>query len=141
MKLKPTRLDPIDLEVCAVRLLRSIANEFEWNWHVAIRKYARKSVLMASRESHCLADLLHRWPVVSWSAISPVVISNHDDCAVMVRVATCNSFHMFPVDPPEYSALLQSGAPIDDYSRRTAWVLARYMQILRRNCCPTVANR
>jgi len=27
----------------------------------AIRQVRKKVVLMASRESHCLADLLHRW--------------------------------------------------------------------------------
>jgi len=78
------------------------ANEFgKWIGMSAIRKYRKKVVLMASRESHCLADLLHRWhQCVEWSAISQWLFSNHDDLRQYGRVAR-HSVSSCPVEIPQ----------------------------------------
>src|SRR5687768_7081200 len=38
-----------------------IAEEFSMDWRITDTEQKKRVVLMASRESHCLADLLHRW--------------------------------------------------------------------------------
>ncbi len=38
-----------------------IAREFNMNWHIADSAQPKKVILMCSKESHCVADLLHRW--------------------------------------------------------------------------------
>ncbi|RML23174.1 Formyltetrahydrofolate deformylase, partial [Pseudomonas syringae pv. maculicola] len=38
-----------------------IAEEFSMDWRITDSAQKKRVVLMASRESHCLADLLHRW--------------------------------------------------------------------------------
>ena len=42
-------------------------------------------LLMASRELHCLADLLHRFHSKELFCDIPCVISNHDDLRTMVQ--------------------------------------------------------
>src|SRR5690554_3552911 len=38
-----------------------IAEEFNMQWRISDSAVPKKVILMASKESHCLVDLLHRW--------------------------------------------------------------------------------
>ena len=56
-----------------------IAEEFSMEWRITDTAQKKRVVLMASRESHCLADLLHRWHSDELDCDISCVISNHDD--------------------------------------------------------------
>ena len=62
-----------------------IAREFNMNWHIADSARPKRVILMCSKESHCLADLLHRWHSKELNCEIVAVISNHDDLRRMVE--------------------------------------------------------
>src|SRR6056300_1575501 len=51
---------PFDLENFKT-VFEPIAKEFSMSWSISDSNVKKRVVLMVSKESHCLADLLHRW--------------------------------------------------------------------------------
>ena len=130
---------PFDLEGFR-QAFAPIAREFAMEWRIADSAQKRRVVLMASRESHCLADLLHRWRSDELDCEIPCVISNHDDLRSMVEWHGI-PFHHVPVDPAnKQPAFEQVSALIDEYSADTV-VLARYMQILPPDLCQSYRHQ
>ncbi|MCB1844599.1 MAG: formyltetrahydrofolate deformylase, partial [Halioglobus sp.] len=106
-----------------------IADEFSMQWSISDSEQKKKLVLMVSRESHCLADLLHRWHSKELHADIAAVISNHDDLRSMVEWHGI-PYHLVPVDPKDKApAFREVEALVDGYATDLL-VLARYMQIL-----------
>jgi formyltetrahydrofolate deformylase len=96
--------------------------------------------VLASREPHCLADLLGRWRSSELPAEIVAVISNHPDHAALAEFSQV-PFHHLPVDPHtrpqqevEVVALLQR------YQVELV-VLARYMQVLGPTVLDAYPNR
>ena len=101
---------------------------------------AMKTVLMVSREGHCLNDLLFRWK----SGLLPIdiraIVSNHRDFYQLA--ASYNiPFHHIPVtaatkaqaEARQYEIIQSEGAELV--------VLARYMQVLSNDLCTKLAGR
>jgi formyltetrahydrofolate deformylase len=85
--------------------------------------------LLASREPHCLADLLGRWRSGELPAEVAVVVSNHSDHAALAEFSGVPFVHL-PVTPdtkPEQERRLVEVLREADVE---TVVLARYMQIL-----------
>jgi formyltetrahydrofolate deformylase len=106
----------------------ALAEPFEMDWRIAYASDRRRVVLMASREDHCLLDLLWRQRRGELEMNVRCVISNHEDLRGEVE-ALGVSYHHIPVtadDKPaaEARALELIGEDTD------LIVLARYMQIL-----------
>jgi formyltetrahydrofolate deformylase len=117
-----------------------IANEFSMNWSVTDSHFKPKVVLMASKESHCLADLLHRWHSGELNVEIVAVIANHEDLRRMVEWHDI-PYHCVPVtkeNKPE--AFKQVEELVDSYDTDLI-VLARYMQILPPALCERYAGR
>lgn len=85
--------------------------------------------ILASKQSHCLFDLLSRWRSGELPAEVAVVIDNHPDHADLVRHMGVPYVHL-PVTPDTRSA--QERAVLDTLHEHHVdlVVLARYMQIL-----------
>ncbi|KAA0694640.1 formyltetrahydrofolate deformylase [Halopseudomonas laoshanensis] len=130
---------PFDLEGLRTAFT-PIANEFEMDWHVSDSGIRKKVVLMASRESHCLADLLHRWHSGELDCDITSVISNHDDLRSMVEWHGIPFYHV-PVDPQNKVPAFNEVARLIDAQQADCVVLARYMQILPPELCRRFANR
>ncbi|MEZ5568100.1 MAG: formyltetrahydrofolate deformylase [Halioglobus sp.] len=117
-----------------------IADEFSMQWSISDSEQKKKLVLMVSRESHCLADLLHRWHSKELHADIAAVISNHDDLRSMVEWHGI-PYHLVPVDPKDKApAFREVEALVDGYATDLL-VLARYMQILPAGLCNQYAGR
>jgi formyltetrahydrofolate deformylase len=129
------RADSLPFDLAGFRqAFGPIAREFSMEWRISDSAEKRRVVLMASRESHCLADLLHRWRSDELDCEIPCVISNHNDLRSMVEWHGI-PFHHVPVDPTnKQPAFEQVSQLIDEYSADTV-VLARYMQILPPDLC------
>jgi formyltetrahydrofolate deformylase len=111
-----------------------IAREFSMQWRVTDSTQKKRVVLMASRESHCLADILHRWHSHELEADIVAVISNHEDLRRMVEWHDI-PYHHVPVTPASRTdSFAQVSALIGQYQADTV-VLARYMQILPPDLC------
>ena len=62
-----------------------IANSFDMEWQINDSSEPKRVILMASREAHCLADLLYRYHSNELFCEIPCVISNHEDLRSMVE--------------------------------------------------------
>lgn len=121
-------------------LLQPLMDEFSMDWHVQDSAVKKRLVLMASKQSHCLADLLHRWHSGELDCEIPCVVSNHEDLRSMVEWHDI-PFHCVPVSPDDKeSAFAEVDRIVTEYGA-DAVVLARYMQILPPALCEKMAGR
>lgn len=117
-----------------------IAEKFEMEWFISDTAKPKKIALFASKESHCLADLLHRWHENELPGEVVCVIANHDDLRSMVEWYKV-PFHHVPVTPDtKPKAFAQTEALVEQYGADLI-VLARYMQILPPQMCSDFAGR
>lgn len=117
-----------------------IAKEFDMQWQLNDSRQHKRMVLMASKESHCLVDLLHRWHSGELDCHIPCVISNHDHLRSLVEWHGIPFFHI-PIDAnnkAEHFARVQQ--TIHEHKADLV-VLARYMQILPPSLCADYSGR
>ena len=121
-------------------LFDPIAESFAMQWQVTDTGINKRVVLMASKQAHCLSDLLYRWRSGELAFDIPCVLSNHDDLRSYVQWHGLRYCHM-PVDPddkaPHFAAVEQAIAEAE----ADVVVLARYMQILPPALCSLYAGR
>ena len=104
---------------------KRIAVPFEMDWRIAYAKQRKRTALLASREDHCLLDLLWRWRRRELDTDVVAVVSNHPDHAQDVAGFGVPYHH---VAAPAEERMLELLADKVDLV-----VLARYMQILSRD--------
>jgi len=102
-----------------------VAQQFDMEWRIAYAAERKRMALLASREDHCLLDLLWRWRRGELDTDVSAVISNHPDHAQDVAGFGV-PYHHVPVPAEERMLELLAG-DVD------LVVLARYMQILSRD--------
>lgn len=135
------RADSLPFDVDGLRTaFAPIADEFGMQWRVSDSAERKKVVLMASRESHCLADLLHRFHSGELDCEITSVISNHDDLRSMVEWHGI-PFHHVPVDPKDKTPAFDEVTRLVQEQQAECIVLARYMQILPASLCEQYAGR
>ncbi|MAA72294.1 MAG: formyltetrahydrofolate deformylase [Bermanella sp.] len=117
-----------------------IAQEFSMEWSVSDSSENKKLVLLASKESHCLVDLLHRWHSGELKCDIPCVISNHDDLRSLVEWHGIPFFHV-PVDKANKAEHFHRVSQLIAEHNADSIVLARYMQILPADVCETYEGR
>jgi len=108
---------------------RPVATRFDMDVSVRFSDERPRIALLASREAHCLGDLLGRWRSGELPAEIATVISNHADNAAIAEFSGV-PFHHLPVTPDTRPA--QEAALLDllrGYDVELV-VLARYMRIL-----------
>jgi len=106
-----------------------IAHEYSMKWSVTDSEQKPKVVLMASKESHCLADLLHRWHSGELNIEIAAVIANHEDLRRMVEWHDI-PYHYVPVSKETKAQAFKQVEDLVDSYETDLVVLARYMQIL-----------
>ena len=110
-----------------------LAKELNMTWQISDSAVNRRVVLMCSKQSHCLADILNRWHCGDLVCDIPCVISNHDDLRGLVEWYGIPFFHV-PVGDDKTAHFEQVSALIDEHQADTV-VLAKYMQILPSAVC------
>lgn len=117
-----------------------IAEEFTMTWALTDTARRRRVVLMVSRASHCLVDLLYRWTAGELECDIPCVISNHDDLRALVEWHGI-PYHHVPVDPADKAGAFAEVERLVAAAEADSVVLARYMQILPPGLCERYAGR
>ncbi|HWF75128.1 MAG TPA: formyltetrahydrofolate deformylase [Solirubrobacteraceae bacterium] len=118
-----------------------LAARFGMRWRISYAHERRRVALMASREDHCLFDLLWRQRRGELEMDIECVISNHEDSRAEVE-ALGVPYHHVPVARGEKAAA--EGRELELVAGRADLViLARYMQILsadflERVGCPVI---
>jgi formyltetrahydrofolate deformylase len=118
----------------------AFAQTFDMKWDLHTTAQPMRTVIMVSKEGHCLNDLLFRWK----SGLLPLdiraIVSNHREFYQLA--ASYNvPFHHIPVtaatkeqaEAKQYEIIQAEGAELV--------VLARYMQILSDDLCRKLAGR
>lgn len=98
------------------------------------------TVLMVSKEGHCLNDLLFRWKSKQLAIDIRAVISNHRDFGQLVADYAV-PFHYLPVTPETKAQAQAQQMEIINQVQAELVVLARYMQILSNDMCQQLAGR
>jgi formyltetrahydrofolate deformylase len=106
-----------------------------WDAHAPYR-----TLIMVSKQLHCLNDLLFRASTRSLQIEIPAVVSNHPDADALVRSYGLD-FHHIPVTPDTKEvAEKQLLGLVDDLGIHLV-VLARYMQVLSDDACRALSGR
>lgn len=117
-----------------------VAKKFSMDWQVNDSAKPKRIALFASKESHCLADLLYRWHENDLPGEVACVIANHDDLKSMTEWYQV-PFHHVPVTAEtKPQAFAEAEALVEDYGVDVI-VLARYMQILPPKMCSDYAGK
>jgi formyltetrahydrofolate deformylase len=85
--------------------------------------------ILASKQPHCLYDLLARWRMGELPAEIPLIISNHPDHAEAAAHFGV-PYHTLPVTPETKAAQEREMLALLDKAKIDLVVLARYMQVL-----------
>jgi formyltetrahydrofolate deformylase len=113
---------------------------FDMRWSLHQATQPMRTVLMVSKDGHCLNDLLFRWK----SGLLPLdiraVISNHNDFAQLAASYKV-PFHHIPVTSDTKAAAEKQQYEIIESEGAELVVLARYMQILSDDLCKKLAGR
>lgn len=117
---------------------QAIAGQYQMQWSLSESCHRKKVVIMASRASHCLADLLHRWRSGDLYCDIPAVIANHADLQDMVEWHGIR-FHHVPMQD-KAAGNRQIAQLLEQYQAETV-VLARYMQIIPSQLCAHYQGR
>jgi formyltetrahydrofolate deformylase len=120
--------------------LTTFATPFQMQWSLHATAQPMRTVLLVSKEGHCLNDLLFRWK----SGLLPVdiraIISNHRDFYQLA--ASYNvPFHHVPVTAATKEQAEAKQLEIIESEGAELVVLARYMQILSDNLCRKLSGR
>ncbi len=115
------------------------ATSFGMDWHLdAVRPMP--TLLMVSKQDHCLQDLLFRHRTGSLPVELTAVVSNHEDTRALVEWHGV-PFHHVPVTPttkPDADARLLE---LVETTGTELVVLARYMQVLSPELCAALTGR
>jgi formyltetrahydrofolate deformylase len=117
-----------------------VAEGFAMRWVLGFSDHRPNIGLLASRESHCVHDLLHRWREGELAVEIPVLVSNHTDHAEAAEWFGVD-YHHLPIVSGDKGA---QEAQVREVLRAHAVdlvVLARYMQILSPEFCDEWAER
>jgi formyltetrahydrofolate deformylase len=118
------------------------AVELNASWNIRDQGRPLRTVLLVSREDHCLADMLWRWRSKEMNIEVPLVISNHDTLRTQVEKEGLPFLYIpVPADPTgKDAAFRRISDSICDVSGELS-ILCRYMQILPDWFCEEHLNR
>ena len=111
-----------------------LAEELGMNWQISDSAQPKKMIIMASRGSHCLSDLLDRWKSGDLLCDIPCVISNHDDMRGLVEWYGIPFHHVVIEKDNKAPGFAKVENLVEEYGADNI-VLARYMQILPQSLC------
>ena len=120
--------------------LSVLASDYGMRWKLHQASQPMRTVLMVSKEGHCLNDLLFRWKSGLLKLDIRAIIANHLDLQPLAERYNL-PFHHIPVtaatkvqaEARQYEVIQSEGAELV--------VLARYMQILSDEMCRNLAGR
>ncbi|WP_347110246.1 formyltetrahydrofolate deformylase [Paenarthrobacter sp. S56] len=120
--------------------LRPVAESFGMTWQINPVGEKVRTIIMCSKDAHCLNDLLFQQRAGTLPIEVPAIVSNHRDLEELARFYGI-PFHHIPVTPdtkPQAEADLLKLIAEHDVELT---VLARYMQVLSNDLCKELNGR
>lgn len=116
------------------------AEKYGMKWSLHTASQPMKTVIMVSREGHCLNDLLFRWKSGLLNLDIRAIISNHRDFYQLA--ASYNiPFHYIPMSEALKAESEKKQLEVIEQESAELIVLARYMQILSNDMCEKLQGR
>jgi formyltetrahydrofolate deformylase len=120
--------------------LAPVAERFRMRWRLGFSDERPRMGLLASRQPHCVHDLLHRWREGDMAVDIPVLVSNHGDHAAAAEWFGVEHHHL-PIDGGDKAAQEARVRRVLRDHGVDLVVLARYMQILSPEFCDEWSGR
>ena len=117
-----------------------LKEELQLNLRMFDTNQPKQVVLMASKGSHCLSDLLDRWKSGDLKCDIPCVISNHEDMRGLVEWYGI-PFHHVVIDKDDKAPGFAKVEELVAEYNADCVVLARYMQILPQALCEKLRHK
>jgi formyltetrahydrofolate deformylase len=134
-------LDGVDLERGQLGpAFAPVAERFGMQWSLRFTDERTRVAILASKEAHCLHDLLNRWRTGELAVDVAVVVSNHPDHASVAEWYGVPYVHHPIVDGDKAAQEAAVAATLVEH-RVALVVLARYMQVLSPAFCATWPER
>lgn len=116
------------------------AQQYNMDWRISDSAQPKRILILASKEEHCLAELLYRWRSKDFNFEIVGVVSNHEILRDYVEFHKL-PYHHIPVNKENQTeAYTQIEKLFEDYNA-DIMVLARYMQILPAYFCQRYTQR
>jgi formyltetrahydrofolate deformylase len=129
-----------DDQASLAKAFDTVASRFDMRWELWDHAARHRTLVMVSKEGHCLNDLLYRWSIGSLKIDIPAIVSNHSDLeplAASYRVP----FHHVPVTKDTKAEAEARLLNLVGELEIDLVVLARYMQILSSELCARLEGR
>ena len=117
-----------------------VAERFGMRWSLRFTDERPRMAVMASKEPHCLHDLLNRWRTGELAVEVPIVVSNHPDHAPVAEWFGVEHAHVPIVDGDRSTQEAHVRKLLLERDIELV-VLARYMQVLSAEFCSTWPER
>ncbi len=117
-----------------------VAERFAMTWELWAADAPYRTLILVSKFSHCLNDLLFRWSKESLQIDVVGIVSNHLDCEPLA-VSYGVPYHHVPVTPDTKADAEGRMLALVDELDVDLVVLARYMQVLSDDTCRALAGR
>lgn len=127
-----------DAEQRFVQSFPEIAERFGMHWSLTDLTKPLKTLLLVSKASHCLNDLLYRWRTRALNIDITAVVSNHGTNRELVESRGIPYYTIEDSDKPAAEARISEIAQETDAD---LLVLARYMQVLSPDMCEKFEGR
>ncbi|MGD9960670.1 formyltetrahydrofolate deformylase [Nocardioides sp.] len=111
-----------------------VAERYDMTFELWGARAPYKTLIMVSKQLHCLNDLLFRYSTGSLQIEIPAVVSNHRDAEKLCDVYGL-PFHHLPVTPDTKAVAEKALLDLIDEHDVHLVVLARYMQVLSDDVC------
>jgi len=109
--------------------IREVAGRLGMTWRIHWSDHVKRMAVFASKQDHCLYDLLLRHRAGELPCDIPVVISNHADAEPIAEHFGL-AYHTFPISPETKREQEERELALLREHRVELVVLARYMQVL-----------
>jgi formyltetrahydrofolate deformylase len=124
----------------ARKSLNEELGKFSPTLHIRPTQSKPRALVLVTKESHCLRDLLYLLELGELPIEIPVVVSNHEDLRTLVESHGFTFVHL-PVSAATKAAQEQELLALIQQHSIDFVVLARYMQVLSNDFCAALPGR
>ena len=117
-----------------IKKIDEVGAKFKITWNLQDKNFRPNVLIMVSKLSHCLNDLLYRWSNNALPINIKGILSNHEDLKGMVSWYQI-PFHFFPLTSQTKKEQEEKLLQLIKQENIDLVVLARYMQILSEDVC------
>lgn len=121
-------------------IFEAVAKEFGMNWYMREMDEPVKTLVLVSKDDHCLNDIIYRWRTKHLNIEIVGIVSNHEVTRALSEYFGLK-FYYVPTQGGDKDAVDEQHFRIIEKTGAELIVLARYMQILSENMCERYAGR